>query len=138
MSLPFLPAAPSSLSWTLEVLFELTRHPSRALDSPRTLLPEQENQGHSQVCCAKRGGPRTTLKTTDANLDCAFVENALYFTDPLEFTKKPEGPKIIPIFFMAAATLSAVKNIVVIIFGHPGFIGLFDFVCRFPTHRVEF
>ena len=58
--------------------------------------------------------------------------------DPLEFTKKPGGPKIIPTIFLAAATLSAVKNIVVIIFGHPGFIGLFDFVCRFPTHRVEF
>ena len=58
--------------------------------------------------------------------------------DPLEFTKKPGGPKIIPTIFLAAATLSAVKNIVVIIFGHPGFIGLFDFVCRFPTHHVEF
>ena len=37
-SLPFLPATPSSPSWTLEGLFELTRYPSRALDSPRALL----------------------------------------------------------------------------------------------------
>ena len=47
-----------------------------------------ENQGHSQFCCAGRGGPRKPSKTTDANLDYAFVLNALYFTDPLEFTKK--------------------------------------------------
>ena len=39
-SLPFLPATPSSPSRTLEGLFELTRHPSRALDSPCALLPE--------------------------------------------------------------------------------------------------
>ena len=39
-SLMFLPATPSSPSRTLEGLFELTRPPSRALDSPRALLPE--------------------------------------------------------------------------------------------------
>ena len=39
-SVPFLPAAPSSPSQTLEGLFELTRRPSWALDSPRVLLPE--------------------------------------------------------------------------------------------------
>ena len=39
-SLPFLPATPSSPSRTLEGLFELTRRPLRALDSPRALLPE--------------------------------------------------------------------------------------------------
>ena len=39
-SLPFLPATPSPLSWTLEGLFEVTWRPSRALDSPRALLPE--------------------------------------------------------------------------------------------------
>ena len=39
-SLPFLLATPLSPSRTLEGLFELTRRPSRALDSPRVLLPE--------------------------------------------------------------------------------------------------
>ena len=39
-SLPFLPATPSSPSRTLEGLFELTRRPSRALDSPCALPPE--------------------------------------------------------------------------------------------------
>ena len=39
-SLPFLPATPSSASRTLEGLFELTQRPSRALDSPHTLLLE--------------------------------------------------------------------------------------------------
>ena len=37
-SLPFLQATPSCLSRTLEGLFELTRHPPRALDSPCVLL----------------------------------------------------------------------------------------------------
>ena len=38
--LPFLPATPSSPSRTLEGLFELTRCPSWALDSPRVSLPD--------------------------------------------------------------------------------------------------
>ena len=37
---PFFPATPSCPSRTLEGLFELTRHPSRAFDSPRVLLQE--------------------------------------------------------------------------------------------------
>ena len=41
-----------------------------------------EIQGHLQVCRARRGGPRTPSKIADANLDCAFVENALFYTDP--------------------------------------------------------
>ena len=40
-----------------------------------------EIQGHRQVCRARRGGPRTLSTTTDANLDCAFVKNALIYTD---------------------------------------------------------
>ena len=39
-SLTFLPATPSSPSRTLEGLFEPTKPPSRALDSPGALLPE--------------------------------------------------------------------------------------------------
>ena len=31
---------------------------------------------------SRRGGPRTLLTTTDANLDCAFVENPLVFIVP--------------------------------------------------------
>ena len=42
-----------------------------------------DNQGHSQVCGARRGGPRTPSRTTDAHLDGAFVENTL----ALVFTK---------------------------------------------------
>ena len=30
------------------------------------------------MCRARRGGPRTPSRTSDANLDCAFVENALF------------------------------------------------------------
>ena len=39
-------------------------------------------QRHRQVCLAKRGGTRTLSKTADANLDCAFVEIALFYTNP--------------------------------------------------------
>ena len=79
-SLAFLPATPSCPSRTLEMLFELTPRPSRALDSPRAVTSgTTENQGHRQVCCARRGGPRTLSRPTYANLDCAFVENALLF-----------------------------------------------------------
>ena len=41
-----------------------------------------ERQGHRQVCRTRRGGPRTLSRTTDANLDCAFVETALVFVVP--------------------------------------------------------
>ena len=60
-SLPFLPATPSSPSRTLEGLFELTRRPSRALDSPRALLPELQrykdtvnNNWHKPWLCVCR------------------------------------------------------------------------------------
>ena len=51
-SLPFLPATPSSPSRTLEGLFELTRRPSRALDSPGALLPELQRYKDSVRCSA--------------------------------------------------------------------------------------
>merc|ERR1719499_2138626 len=41
-----------------------------------------EVPGHRQVWRARRGGPRTPSTTTDANLDCAFVEIALFYIDP--------------------------------------------------------
>ena len=53
-SLLFLPATPSSPSRTLEELFELTRSPSRALDSPRALLPELQRYKDT-VRCAELG-----------------------------------------------------------------------------------
>ena len=51
-SLPFLPATPSSPSRTLKGLFELTRRPSRALDSPRALLPELQRYKDTVRCGA--------------------------------------------------------------------------------------
>ena len=65
---------------TLEGLFELTWFPSSALNSPRVLLLEL--QEHRQVHCAGCGGPRTPSTTADAKLDCAFFENALFYTVP--------------------------------------------------------
>ena len=51
-SLPFLPATPSSPSRTFEGLFELTRRPSRALDSPRALLLELQRYKDTVRCAA--------------------------------------------------------------------------------------
>ena len=45
-------------------------------------LGTTEIQGHRQVWRARRRCPRTPSRTTDANLDCAFVENALFYIDP--------------------------------------------------------
>ena len=71
------------LSRTLEGLFELTQRPSRALDSPRALLPELQRYKDTVRCVVLRcGGPKTLSTTTVANLDCAFVENALFYIDP--------------------------------------------------------
>ena len=82
-SLPFLPATPSSPSRTLEGLFEADTAPFKG---PRlascVASGTTEKQGHRQVCRARYGGPRTASRTTDTNLDCAFVENALVFVVP--------------------------------------------------------
>ena len=51
-SFPPIPATPSSPSRTLEGLFELTRCPSRALDSPRALLPELQRYKSTVRCGA--------------------------------------------------------------------------------------
>ena len=51
-SLLFLPATPSSPSRTLEGLIELTRRPSLAFDSPRTLLPELQRYNDTVRCAA--------------------------------------------------------------------------------------
>ena len=48
----FLPATPSSPSRTLEGLFELTRCPSRALDSLLALLPELQRYKDTVKCAA--------------------------------------------------------------------------------------
>ena len=69
-SLSFPPATPSSQSWTLEGLFELTRRPSRALDSPRALLPELQRGDTFRCAVLGTKGPRTT----DANLGCALLK----------------------------------------------------------------
>ena len=52
----------------------MKRCPSRALDSPHSLLPEQPS-----VVPPKATGSKTWLRTTYANFDCAFVKDALVF-----------------------------------------------------------
>ena len=43
-----------------------------------------------KVCQAGRGYPRTSSTTTDANLDYAFVKNALFYTPILDYEKPTE------------------------------------------------
>ena len=62
-SLPFLPATPSSPTQTLEGLFELTQRPSWALDWPGSLLPVLQRNKDTQMCQARRRGPRTASTT---------------------------------------------------------------------------
>ena len=65
-------------------LFELTWCPSRALDWPGALLPDLQRYKDtiSQVWSPRCRDPRTPSITNDANLDWAFVENALFNTVP--------------------------------------------------------
>ena len=64
-----LSAIPSSPSWTLEGLFELTRRPSRALDSPRALLPELQRYKETFRGAALGAEvPAYSQGTTEANL----------------------------------------------------------------------
>ena len=64
---------------TLEGLLEQTQCPSRAFDLH-----------------ARRGGPRTPSRATDANLDCAFVENALVAVFSSTRTYGPSGLVLVP------------------------------------------
>ena len=61
-SLLFLPATPSFPSRTLERLFELKRHPSRAFNSPRALLPELQ-RNKEIVRCAALGTRDSVIET---------------------------------------------------------------------------
>ena len=68
------PATPSSDPWKapsqLKKLFS-SKGPRLALCVASGAI---ENQGHHQVCHARRKGPiRTVLRTTDANHECTFV-----------------------------------------------------------------
>ena len=49
-----------------------------------------EIQGHIQGFRIRRGGPRTQSTTTDTNLDCVFVVNALIYTPILNGEKSTE------------------------------------------------
>ena len=89
----YLPAAPLSPSRTLKGLFLTDTVPfiESLFMGPRLPLcvasGTTEIQGHHQVCPAGRGGYRTPSKKADANLDCAFVENELFFTHIIDFEK---------------------------------------------------
>ena len=61
----------------MEGLFELTQLPSRALDSPRVLIPELQ-RNKDTVRCAALGAEvaRTPSRPTYKNVECAFSTNA--------------------------------------------------------------
>ena len=68
---------------TVEGLFELTRRPSWAFDSPRPLLPELQRYKDSARCAALGAEvPGHRQQQLIANLVDAFVEKALFYTDP--------------------------------------------------------
>ena len=49
------------------------------------------------MCRARRRGPRTPTRTTDANLDCAFVENTIVFVvQKIGRARAPFGPPWVP------------------------------------------
>ena len=81
-SFPFVVATPSSLSRTLEGLFELTLLLQGPSNSSRALLPKKEKQGHSQVCRTTQNSSRTPSIISDAHLDCVFVIKTLFYADP--------------------------------------------------------
>ena len=64
ISFPFLPATPSPRSQTLKGLFELSRHPSRALDSPCALHPELHSYMDTVRCALLWRSLDTILKTS--------------------------------------------------------------------------
>ena len=69
------PATPSSLSQTLDELFEMTWRPSRATDSPHVLLTELRTIKDNVRCTALVA---EVHRTADVNLDCTFAENELF------------------------------------------------------------
>ena len=79
-SLPFLRATPSSPSQTLEGLFELTRHPSRAFESPRALLPELLTYKDTVRCAAL--GAEVPGHRKKQLTQTFIVETALNYADP--------------------------------------------------------
>ena len=60
-------------------LFELTRHPSRTLNLDVYVALDLQRYMET-VRCGALGAE--VPGTTDTNLDCAFVENALFYIDP--------------------------------------------------------
>ena len=78
----FLPATPSSPSWTLEGFFEPTRRPSRALTRLVRCFQNSRNCRTLSGVPGCRKGPWTPSRTTGANFDCAFVADALFYTGP--------------------------------------------------------
>ena len=69
LSPPFPPVTSSSLSWTI------AKGPRLA---SCVASGTAENSRYRYMCGARCGGPMTLSRTTDADLDRAFVENAIF------------------------------------------------------------
>ena len=82
-TLLFLLATSSSPSRTLEVLFELTRRPSRAIVSPRVLLPELQ-RSKDTVRCEALGAkvPGHRQKQLTQTLFVCLLKTHFFYTDP--------------------------------------------------------
>ena len=87
-SLPFLQATPSSLSHTLEGLFELTQRPSRALDSPRALFPDiQRNKDIVRCVTLFAEVPRHCQKQLTQTLIVRLLKTHFFFTSIIDCEK---------------------------------------------------
>ena len=78
-------------------LFELTRHPSRALNlnlNGRHVTGTTDIQGHGQVCCTSREGPRMPSRQLTQTLIVHFFVKTLVFIYP----KNGEGEGRPPLF----------------------------------------
>ena len=79
----FLAATPSSPSRTLEGLFELTRRPSLALDSPRALLPEIQRYKDTDRCAALGAKvPGRRQQQVTQTLIMRLLKTHFFYTDP--------------------------------------------------------
>ena len=68
---------------------------------------------------ARRGGPRTPSTTTDANLNCAFVENAPVFVVLKIGRARPphlSAPSLIAIEFLRLPLAAILKHIFTFLF----------------------
>ena len=88
--LPFLQHLPRLRLGPLRVFFELMWRPSRALASC-VASETPENQGHCQVCHARRGGPRISSTSAQTMIACVLRMHLVFVASKIK-KPGPSGP----------------------------------------------